>query len=223
MEETSRLWAQALPFWQQLTEEEQTQLVQSCREQTVPRGDVTHRPRQGCRGLQLVCEGQLRVYILSEEGRQVTLYRVYAGQVCVMSSSCLLDSLVFDVFVEAVEDTRLLTLPSAALAPVLQRRPEAELYLYKTATHRFSEVMWRVQQILFLAADRRVAIFLWEEFQRTGPVLRLTQEEIARYIGSAREVVSKVLKYFVQEGMVTLERGQIALVDTEKLRRLAQM
>lgn len=80
-----------------------------------------------------------------------------------------------------------------------------------------------MQQILFLAADRRVAIFLWEEFQRTGSVLRLTQEEIARYIGSAREVVSKVLKYFVQEGMVTLERGQIALVDTEKLRRLAQM
>lgn len=223
MEEIRRRWAEALPFWQQLSEKEQILLAQSCLEQTVPRGSVTHRPRQSCQGLQLVCEGQLRVYILSEEGREVTLYRVYAGQVCVMSGSCLLDSLIFDVFVEAVEDTRLLTLPSAALAPVLQRRPEAELYLYKTAARRFSDVMWTVQQILFLGADQRVAIFLWEESQRTGPVIRLTQEQIARYIGSAREVVSKVLKYFSQEGIVALERGQIALLDTEKLRRLAQM
>lgn len=223
MEEIRRRWAEALPFWQQLPEKEQILLAQSCLEQTVPRGSVTHRPRQSCQGLQLVCEGQLRVYILSEEGREVTLYRVYAGQVCVMSGSCLLDSLIFDVFVEAVEDTRLFTLPSAALAPVLQRRPEAELYLYKAAARRFSDVMWTVQQILFLGADQRVAIFLWEESQRTGPVIRLTQEQIARYIGSAREVVSKVLKYFAQEGIVALERGQIALLDTEKLRRLAQM
>lgn len=223
MEEIHRLWADALPFWQQLPREEQALLAQSCLEQRVPRGTVTHRPRQGCRGLQLVCQGQLRTYILSEEGRQVTLYRVYAGQVCFMSGSCLLDSLVFDLFVEAVEDTRLLTLPAAALAPVLQRHPAAELYLYKAAAARFSEVMWTVQQILFLGADRRVAIFLWEESRRTGPVIRLTQQEIAQYIGSAREVVSKVLKYFAQEGIVALERGQIALLDAEKLRRLAQM
>lgn len=218
MSEPNALFSAALPFWGELSLEEQDQLLRACSPLTLAKGSVVHRQEQGCRGLLLLLSGQMRVYIASEEGREVTLYRVHTGEVCVMSATCLMDAIVFDVLMEAVEDLRALTLPSAALSRVLAAHPRAELFLYKTASERFSEIMWTMQQILFLGVDRRVAIFLWDEFLRCGDVLPLTHEAIARYIGSAREVVTKVLHYFAEEGIVALGRGKLTLLDREKLR-----
>lgn len=215
------LFAQALPFWSHLNPQEQALFRDTAVPSTVPKGTITHRADQDCRGIMLVLAGQLRAYIVSEEGREVTLYRVQAGETCVLSSSCLMDAIVFDVLIEAMEDTQVITLPSAALASLVQKRPEVELFLYKTASERFSDIMWTIQQILFMGMDRRTAIFLWDEYTRRGEVIPLTHEEVARYIGSAREVVTKVLKYFAQEGIVALRRGKITILDKNKLRQLA--
>ena len=138
-----------------------------------------------------------------------------------LSSSCLMDAIVFDVLIEAMEDTQVLTLPVNALAPLTQQKPEVELFLYKTASERFSDIMWTIQQILFMGMDWRTAIFLWDEYTRQGEVIPMTHDEVARYIGSAREVVTKVLKYFAQEGIVALRRGKITILDKNKLRQLA--
>ena len=215
------LFAQSLPFWPNLSPEEQALFRDTAVPSTVPKGTITHRADQDCRGIMLVLSGQLRAYIVSEEGREVTLYRVQAGETCVLSSSCLMDAIVFDVLIEAMEDTQVLTLPAAALASLVQKRPEVELFLYKTASERFSDIMWTIQQILFMGMDRRTAIFLWDEYTRQGEVIPLTHDEVARYIGSAREVVTKVLKYFAQEGIVALRRGKITILDKNKLRQLA--
>ena len=220
MDNPEYLLANALPFWTELSPEEQDTLKRSVLPSTVPKGTVTHRADQECQGLLLLLSGQLRVYLLSEEGREVTLYRVRAGELCVMSSSCLMDAIVFDVLIEAMEGTQAVTIPSAILSPILQNHPRAELFLYKTASERFSDIMWTMQQILFMGIDRRVAIFLWDEMLRNGPVIPLTHEEIARCIGSAREVVTKVLRYFSQEGIVSLSRGKVTVIDREKLRAL---
>lgn len=215
------LFAQALPFWPQLSPEEQALFRDTAVFSTVSKGTITHRADQDCRGIMLILSGQLRAYIVSEEGREVTLYRVQAGETCVLSSSCLMDAIVFDVLIEAMEDTQVVTLPAAALAALVQKRPEVELFLYKTASERFSDIMWTIQQILFMGMDRRTAIFLWDEYTRQGEVIPLTHDEVARYIGSAREVVTKVLKYFAQEGIVALRRGKITILDKSKLRQLA--
>jgi CRP/FNR family transcriptional regulator len=131
-----------------------------------------------------------------------------------------MDAIVFDVLISAVEDTQVILIPSSVLAPLLAKYARVEAYLYRTAAERFSDVVWTMQQILFLSTDRRVAIFLWDEFVRTGEMtLAVTHDEIAKYIGSAREVVTKVLKYFVQEGIVSLSRGKIQIVDKELLNR----
>ena len=181
------------------------------------KGELMHRASSGCSGIVYVGSGQLRTYIVSEEGREVTLYRVRKGDICVLSASCLMDAIVFDVLIEAVEETEILLLPSTVLNPVMEKNPYVELYLYKTMTERFSDVMWTMQQILFMGVDRRVARFLLEEAEHTGSrTLKLTHEEIARYIGSAREVVTKVLNYFVQEEAVSLGRGKVQI--TEKLK-----
>ena len=215
------LLADALPLWPQLTPEEQDLFRRTAVDANIPKGTITHRADQDCRGIMLVLSGQLRAYIVSEEGREVTLYRVQAGEVCVLSSSCLMDAIVFDVLIEAMEDTQVLTLPVNALAPLTQQKPEVELFLYKTASERFSDIMWTIQQILFMGMDRRTAIFLWDEYTRQGEVIPMTHDEVARYIGSAREVVTKVLKYFAQEGIVALRRGKITILDKNKLRQLA--
>ena len=180
MDNPEHLLAHTLPFWPELSPEEQATLKRSILPSTVPKGTVTHRADQECQGLLLLLSGQLRVYLLSEEGREVTLYRVRAGELCVMSSSCLMDAIVFDVLIEAMEDTQAITIPSAILSPILQNHPRAELFLYKTASERFSDIMWTMQQILFMGIDRRVAIFLWDEMLRNGPVIPLTHDEIAR-------------------------------------------
>lgn len=207
------------PFWENLNQEEQALVAESIVSRKMQKGESMHRGCGECSGIVYVAKGQLRVYIISEEGREVTLYRVHTGDLCVLSASCLMDAIVFDVLIEAVEETELVVLPSPVLNGIMEKNPLVELSLYRTATERFSDVMWTMQQILFMGADKRVAHFLWDEMAKTGETtIRLTHDEVARFIGSAREVVSKVLKYFAEEGAVALSRGKIEIIDKGKLR-----
>ena len=208
------------PFWEQLNSEEQNMISASVLPQKMKKGDILHRGCGECSGIVHVAKGQLRVYIVSEEGREVTLYRLHQGELCVLSASCLMDAIVFDVMIEAVQETELVVLPSPALSAIMDSNPMVELSLYKRVVENFSEVMWTMQQILFMGADKRVAHFLWDEMAKTGDtIIRLTHEEVARFIGSAREVVTKVLKYFVEEEVVSLSRGKIEIIDKAKLRK----
>lgn len=207
------------PFWAQLNNTEKELIEQSSYMEKYDKGMLMHRTDGSCKGLMTVLNGQLRTYILSEEGREVTLFRVNEEEVCVLSASCLMDTITFDVLIEATGDTEVLVLPAAVLNQVVQQNPYIELFLYKSATEKFSDVMWTMQQILFLKIDQRVAQFLWDEMvQKNSMTLSITHDEIARYIGSAREVVTKVLKYMVKEGALELKRGTIIILDKEMLR-----
>ncbi|MBQ6844140.1 MAG: Crp/Fnr family transcriptional regulator [Agathobacter sp.] len=207
------------PFWSKLTDAEKEFVESAVFTEKYNKGMLMHRTEGSCKGLLTVLSGQLRTYIVSEEGREVTLFRVNAEEVCVLSASCLMDAITFDVLIEATEETEVLVLPSAVLNQLMQQNPQVELFLYKSATEKFSDVMWTMQQILFLKIDQRVAQFLWDEMiQKSSMTLSLTHDEIARYIGSAREVVTKVLKYMVKEQVLELKRGTIIILDKEKLR-----
>lgn len=207
------------PFWSKLSDKEKDLVENAVFKEIYNKGMLMHRTEDSCKGLITVLTGQLRTYILSEEGREVTLFRVKEEEVCVLSASCLLDSITFDVLIEATEDTEVLVLPSPVLNQLIQQNPHVELYLYKSATEKFSDVMWTMQQILFLKIDQRVAQFLWDEMVgKNTMTLSITHDEIARYIGSAREVVTKVLKYMVKENALELKRGTITVLDKEKLR-----
>lgn len=207
------------PFWSQLTDAEKHVIENAVYVEKFDKGMLMHRTDGSCKGLMTVLSGQLRTYILSEEGREVTLFRVNAEEVCVLSASCLMDTITFDVLIEATEDTEVLVLPAASLNQIVQQNPYVELFLYKSATEKFSDVMWTMQQLLFLKIDQRVAQFLWDEMvQKNCMTLSMTHDEIARNIGSAREVVTKVLKYMVKEGTLELKRGTIVILDKEKLR-----
>ena len=212
--------AAAYPFWGKLSGEERERILAGCTLAAYGKGEHIHRSDMGCKGAILVLSGLLRVYIVSDEGREVTLFRIHEGENCVLSASCLLDAIQFDLLIEAAENTQAAVIPAGVLHPIMEDNPYVGLYMYKQAAERFSDVMWMMQQILFMGADRRVAIFLWDEMvRRNQPVLHMTHDEIARNIGSAREVVSKELKYLSEEGAVALQRGRVEIVEKEKLRK----
>ena len=207
-------------FWKDLTSRQADFLKQNLRTEVFSAGKLIHRSDGECRGVMAVLSGSLRVYCVSDEGREVTLYRVESGEICVLSASCLMDSIVFDVMIEPVEETIVSLIPSAPLHKVEEENPFVELFIYKNATEKFSEVLWTIQQILFMKIDQRIASFLHDEsLRQKSMVLSIKHEDIAKEIGSVREVVSKTLKYLEEEGVVCLGRGKIEILDKVKLSR----
>lgn len=216
-------YADIFSFWKDLTPSQTALLEQNIRTEVFPKGNVIHRSDGGCQGIMAVRSGALRVYCISDEGREVTLYRVEAGEVCILSASCLMDSLVFDVLIEAVEETEVCLIPSVALHKIEEENPLVELFIYKNATEKFSEVLWTIQQLLFMKIDQRIATFLHDEsLRQKSTVLSIKHEDIAKEIGSVREVVSKTLKYLEEEGVVRLGRGKIEILDKGRLGKAIQ-
>jgi CRP/FNR family transcriptional regulator len=210
------------PFVKDLSEEDRAMLMGSIVTKSFPKGSIVNRNEDGCVGVLSVTAGRLRVYIVSDEGREITLFRVDLGEICVLSVSCLLDSIAFDVVIEASEDTVVSIIPAAVVHRLEKDNPGVGLFLYKTAAEKFSEVIWTMQQIMFMKLDQRIAIFLWDEqSKKDGNVLMLTHDEIARQIGSSREVVTRIMKYFEQEGILSLERGKVVITDKNALKKTA--
>ena len=211
-----------LPFWSHLTADQRALLVSGTSRRSFRTGENVHGRTGDCTGILLVLSGELRSYFLSEDGREVTLYRLLPGSLCILSASCVLETITFDVSIDAEVDTDLLVVR----ADVFNRLTKENIYMdrdvHKEAVARFSDVMWTMQQVLFMKLDRRLAIFLTEEvLDRGADTLRMTHDQIARHVGSAREVITRMLKYFAAEGLVELGRGTVTVTDPEGIRALA--
>lgn len=221
--ETLRLLSTEIPFWDKLSDDEASLLLSGTKPILYKQGDNIHRPSNECVGGVLVKSGELRTYLLSENGKEVTLFRLGGGDACILSASCLLSNITFDVFIDAQQDTEVLLISSATFAQLQNSNLHVENFALRLAADRFSDVMWAMEQILFMSFDARLAVFLLDETSKTGADnLTLTHEQIARLIGSAREVVSRMLKYFEKEGVVRLHRGGVEIIDKPALRRLVQ-
>lgn len=210
-----------LTFWDDLTRDEQEMLSANMHLVKYRQGEHIHCGESDCIGVLLIQSGGLRTYLMSEDGREITLFRQEEGSVCVLSASCILKSITFDVMIDAEQDSEVILISPSAFEQVCRTNVHAENFSYKVTADRFSDVMWAMQQILFMSFDKRLAIFLLDEAVKNGSdVISLTHEQIASYVGSAREVVSRMLKYFETEGYVKLSRGQVTLLDRKQLRGL---
>lgn len=220
-EEYVDLFMKHFSFWDHLSDQEKELLYNHTVAAHYPKGVSVHNGNEDCIGILLVKKGQLRTYMLSEEGRDITLYRLFQGDVCILSASCVLEAITFDVFIDAEEDTDVLIISSAVFHQIADKNIYMECFGYRMASTRFSDVMWAMQQILFMGVDKRLAIFLWDEISKSKTSeIKMTHEQMARYIGSAREVVSRMLKYFAAEGIVELFRGGVRVINKKKLRNL---
>ncbi|MBP1744587.1 MAG: Crp family transcriptional regulator [Firmicutes bacterium] len=211
----------SLDFWERLTPLQRKILTEDARAYSYEAGNALHFGEHDCIGVLIVISGTLRTYMLSEEGKEVTLYRLNKGDVCVLSASCVLDTITFDVHIDSETDCRIVQISSKAFSVLASENIYVEAFTHRLATERFSDVMWVMQQILFMSFDKRLAAFLIDESSKTGSNrIAMTHDQIARHMGSAREVVSRMLKYFSKEGWISLSRGNVEIIGKEQLRSL---
>ena len=224
MEQTalSQLFEKTFPFWNQMSSIDKETFLRSSYQTRFAKGTNIHDGNE-CTGVILVKSGSLRLYLLSEDGKEITLKRIFAGDLCMLSASCVFSTITFDIFIDSEENSECIVIGGCAYEDLTRRMPEAKIFTLESALAVFSDIMWAMQQILFMSMDKRLAIFLLDEVAKTGhDTIKLTQEQIAKYMGSAREVVSRMLKYFVSEGLVSTSRSEgIRILDKAGLRKLA--
>lgn len=209
------------PIWDELTGEHQERIRNSLIRRRIGAGTVIHNGSADCAGLLLVESGRLRAYILSDGGREITLYRLFDRDICLFSASCMLRSVQFDITIEAEKDTSLWIVPPEVYREIMEESAPAANYTNELMAARFSEVMWRMEQVMWKSMDKRIAAFLLEEAAIEGTArLSLTHETIARHLGTHREVITRMLRYFQEEGLVKLSRGAVELQDERELERL---
>lgn len=207
--------------WDKLTSEQQNMITANLISRTVKKGTVIHNGSSDCTGLLLVKSGQLRAYILSDEGREITIYRLFDMDICLFSASCMMRSIQFEIAIEAEKDTELWIIPTEIYSAITAESATVANYTNELMATRFSEVIWLVEQIMWKSLDKRVAAFLLEESNIEGTdELKITHETIANHLGTRREVITRMLRYFQNEGMVRLSRGTVEIADRKKLKAL---
>ena len=209
------------PMWDRLSQAHKDIIQSSAVKKTEKKGTVLHGGFSDCSGLFLVASGMLRAYILSEEGKEVTLYRLFEMDICLFSASCMIQSIQFEIMIEAEKDSEVLVIPADVYKSLTEASAPLANYTNQIMASRFSEVMWLIEQLMWKSFDKRLAQFLVEEtLVEDTDVLRLTHEKIANHLGTAREVVSRMLKYFEGEGLVMVSRGSVKITDLSRLRQL---
>jgi CRP/FNR family transcriptional regulator len=216
-------FSECFPIWNKLTREQQERLRGVTELQQIPRGTVVHDGSPECKGMVLVKSGQLRAYLLSDEGREVTICRFFEMDICLFSASCVMPNMMFDVFIEAEKDTEIFVIPACLYQNLMDESLPLSTYSRDLITNHFSEVMWLMEQIMWRSFDKRLAGFLVEESRiEETDSLKITHEKIAAHMGTAREVVTRMLRWFQSEGMVKLTRGTVELTDKKALQKLAE-
>ena len=210
-----------LSFWKELTDSQRDTLKQTIVKKNFITGEAMHSGSENCSGLFLIHSGQVRAYIVSEGGKEITLYRLFERDVCIFSASCMMKNISFDVFVEVEKDTQAFLIPTSVFRKLSQESLPIQVFTNNLMASRFSDVMWIMEQALFTSLDKRIANFLLEQLViGESNRIEITHEKIANHLGTAREVVTRMLKYFQNEGIVVLNRGTIDILDEKKLNKM---
>ena len=213
-----------LPVWNQLTAEQQLRIAEVIEFRTVQKGTHIHDSSADCLGLVMVRSGQLRAYILSEDGREITISRLFEYDTSLLSASCVMPDMQLNVMIEAEKDSEFWSIPACLFKNLAEKSLAVANFSKNLLASHYSDLMWLLEQIMFKSFDKRLAGFLLEERRVEGSdTLKTTHETIANHLGTAREVVTRMLRYFQGEGMVELARGTVVVKDAEKLEKVLQI
>lgn len=209
------------PYWDKLNDSEKNILRSSAVIHKYCKGEEIHSCNKKCLGMVYVISGKMRLYLLSEEGRSITLFYVGSGETCVLAASCIMSQITFHSELTAADDTELLIIPAKVFVNFINNNIYVRCYMYELSTKRFSEAMWVMQRTLFFGLDKRIAEYLISEYKKTGSTsLKLTQQQIAADIFSAREAVARMMKHFSDDGLITNQRGKVIINDIDALRNI---
>lgn len=211
-----------LPVWDKLEKSQQDKLINTAVHRSFKKGEILHNGSADCTGLILVLSGQIRAFTISDSGREVTIYRLFERDICLFSASCIMNSIQFDITVTAEKDTEALLIPSEVYKSIMEVSSSLANFTNEIMASRFSDVMWLIDQVMWKSFDSRLADFLLSEVNIEGEnKLKITHEAIGNHLGNSREVVTRMLKYFVSDGLVSLSRGMIEIKDEDRLAQIA--
>ena len=212
-----------LPFWEHLSEQERILTQCGTTHRTYEKGVYIFDYSDSCMGMVYIQKGSIRVFITSEEGREVTLFHISEGDCCVFSSACVIGGVTLDVQMVAESEVELLAIHAGTVAKLMESNIHFKCFIYELAAKRYSTVVWVMQQILFAHFDERMARFLLSRYEKTGDsTIRMTQEAMAQEVNSAREVVARMLRQFESDGLIELNRGIVILKNIESLKNIAE-
>ena len=216
-------YADYFPVWDKLTREQQERISDNIEFRKVKKGTHIHDSSAECLGLVLMRTGQLRAYILSEDGREITIGRIFDYDVSLLSASCVMPDLQMNIMIEAEKDSEFWSIPACLFKNLVDESLAVSNYSRNLLSSNFSELMWLMEQIMWKSFGRRLASFLLEESRLEDSVqLKITHERIANHMGTAREVVTRMLRYFQNEGLVRLTRGAIEIMDEKSLEKISE-
>lgn len=212
------LLEQTLPFWEELTKSEQDALVEKVTESPVKKGTMLHYGGRECAGVQIIKEGQARVFVTSPGGGEITLFRLLDGDVSILSAACMMKGLDIELDMELEEDSVICTIPKCLYREISDQNAKAKDYTLEMISEKFSDIMWLFNQYVFSNVASRLADAILEHRALAGSdTLAITHDALARDLGTAREVVTRLLKQFQTDGLVRLTRGHIEVLDAAKL------
>ncbi len=218
MENCEKFLSSSLPFWDTLTQSQKKLVLENTQKVQFEKSQPINNKNDSCIGIVILKQGEFRISLQAENGRDVTLFRLKAGDVWMMSYNCPLSLTGLDIMMTAQQSSQAYII-SPQVIDSLMSNVNVQLFVYKTSSEKYEEVLWTLQQYIFCDIDKRVALLLYDEAVSTGKIeLSLTHEDIAKYIGSVREVVSRTLKFLQQEKFISLARGKISILDLEKIK-----
>ncbi len=206
----------SLPFISSLSDLDKKMLLDSILIKDIDLSATTMSPNS-CDGLIIVDYGKLRVFMTSQGGKEITLYHLEPSDVCVLSYRCQIGSMPFNLEVKAVNKSRVLNIPSTVLNQLIDKYPIIKEFLLTETTNRLADVMAVVEKVAFSSLDTRLIELLLE--QKSSVIYR-THADLASDLGTSREIISRLLKNFENDGLIQLSRGKIKLLDLEKLSEL---
>ncbi|MHB1453328.1 MAG: Crp/Fnr family transcriptional regulator [Saccharofermentanales bacterium] len=207
-----------IPFWSELSDAQKKLTLLNINFSKIPQGTQLVRSSSECSGMILLREGRIRAFISSEDGREITLYRLLPGDSCVMTASCMLKSVKFQIYLEVEKNASLFVIPQSIFIRLNTENSAVKDFTMNLLADKFSQVVSIVEQMVFESIPTRIAIFLMEQSGLDNSTdLEITHDIIAKNIGTAREVVSRVLKTLEKDGVIELARGHIRLRDSRRL------
>ncbi len=223
IENDKEILSELLPFWDDICSQSKEKLLRQAEVVHFNKDIHLHTGEEKCSGLLLIRSGRIRAYIVTEEGKEVTLFRLLDRDACILSASCMMKNISFEIHISTETEVDAIRVPVQIYEQLSKDEVSIVRFTNDILSSRMSDIMWILEKVLFMSLDKRLACFLLEEAQlQEKDTLIMTHEQVASHLGSAREVISRMLKYFVKEGLVKVGRGRIILIDEEGLRKLAK-
>lgn len=213
----------AFPFWTELDAQAQKDLLTCGHKVCLSADEFICLEGDFCQHLPLVFSGSVRVYKIGGTGREITLYHLVKGDSCIMTASCIMSQKEFPAFAITETEVEAFTIPANNLREWVEHNPIWQDYIFGLLSQRLASVIEIVEEVAFGRMDCRIASYLLKIGDRNPDTISITHEEISQELGTSREVVSRILKTFEQQQLLSRSRGKIQLKNKVKLAKIGKL